>query len=177
MILAWGGGVLSSASSTTWTQASTRHSWHSSHRSCAMNKFSKHSAIALAFSGGRNIRPEGPWITAGAFGPSLFKKNFAVGQIARGVTSQLVILFSHYSSAFLRVVLRTVLMTQLTAALHAVFLVSYHNFLSLCFSCRRLIPAARCLVPRGWFCVSTACKPRLWKLRNYKLLFQFRLLY
>jgi hypothetical protein len=39
-------------------------------------------AVALAFSAGRNLRPEGPWIVVGAFGPSLFIREFAVGQIA-----------------------------------------------------------------------------------------------
>jgi hypothetical protein len=40
------------------------------------------TAIALAFSIGRNLRPERPWIAVGAFGPFVFIRAFAIGQIA-----------------------------------------------------------------------------------------------
>jgi hypothetical protein len=47
-----------------------------------VNRFSKQSAIALAFSIGRNVRPGIPWIADGAFDPSLFIRDFAIGNIA-----------------------------------------------------------------------------------------------
>jgi hypothetical protein len=48
------------------------------------------------------------------------------------VTSELPVLFSHRSSAFLRVIRLIDFVTQLTAVLHAGSLASTHNFLSLC---------------------------------------------
>jgi hypothetical protein len=80
------------------TLASTRCSWFSSHRSCGVNWISKQSAIALAFSNGWNLRPEAPWMAVGALGPSPFRRDFAMGHIAWGVTSVLLILVSHRSS-------------------------------------------------------------------------------
>jgi hypothetical protein len=47
----------------------------------------------LTFSSGMNLRRKGPWIAVGAFGPSLFIRDFARSQIAWGVTSQWLILF------------------------------------------------------------------------------------
>jgi hypothetical protein len=47
-----------------------------------VNWISKQSAIMLAFSDGRNLMPEAPWITVGALGPSLVRRNFAMGHIA-----------------------------------------------------------------------------------------------
>jgi hypothetical protein len=99
--------------------------------------FAKQSALELAFSIGRNFRPEKPGISVDSFGPSLLTREFTVGQIARVATSQLLILVSHLSVIFLWVSLRIVLVTQLTAALHVGFLASRHNFLSLSLSCRR----------------------------------------
>jgi hypothetical protein len=55
-----------------------------------------------------------------------------MGHIAWGVTSVLLILVSHRSSAFLRVIRLMVFVTRLTAALHPGSLVSCHNLLSLC---------------------------------------------
>jgi hypothetical protein len=71
-------------SSRAWTLASTRRSWFSSHKSWCVNWFSKQSAIALAFSNGWNFRPEGQWIAVGAFGPSLFMRDFGMSHIAWG---------------------------------------------------------------------------------------------
>jgi hypothetical protein len=79
-LILWG-WVLSTVSSRAWTLASTRRSWFSSHSSCGVNWISKHSAIALAFSDGRNLRPEAPWIAVGALGPSLLRRDFAMGHI------------------------------------------------------------------------------------------------
>jgi hypothetical protein len=59
-----------------------------------MNWFSKQSAIALAFLDGWNLRPEGPWMAVGALGPFLLRRDFAMGQIAWGVTSVLLIFVS-----------------------------------------------------------------------------------
>jgi hypothetical protein len=84
-------GLLNTALSRAWTLVSTRHSWFSSHRSSCVNWFSKQSAIVLAFSDGWNLRPQGPWMAVGALGPSLFRRDFAMGRIARGVTSVLPI--------------------------------------------------------------------------------------
>jgi hypothetical protein len=81
------GGLLSTASSRVWTLVSTRPSWFSLHRSWCVNWFSKQSAIALASSDGWNLSPEGPWMAVGALGPSLFRRGFAMGQIAWGVNS------------------------------------------------------------------------------------------
>jgi hypothetical protein len=89
------GGLLSTASSRVWPLASTQRSWFSSHRSWCVNWFSKQSAIALAFSNGWNLRPEGLWMAVGALGPSLFRRNFAMGQKAWGGTSVLLIFVSH----------------------------------------------------------------------------------
>jgi hypothetical protein len=55
-----------------------------------------------------------------------------MGHIAWGVTSVLLSLVSHRSSAFFRVIHLISFVNQFTAILHAGFLVSYHNFLSLC---------------------------------------------
>jgi hypothetical protein len=43
-------------------------------------------------------------MAVGTAGPSLFKREFSMGQIARGVTSVLLIFVSHRSSAFLLVI-------------------------------------------------------------------------
>jgi hypothetical protein len=39
---------------------------------------------------------KGPRITDGAFGPPLFARDFAIGHIACGVTSQFAIFVSHF---------------------------------------------------------------------------------
>jgi hypothetical protein len=74
-----------------------------------------------------------PCIAVGAFGPSLFIRDFAVGQIKWGVTSQFPILVFHRSSAFLRVIRLMVFVTWFTAVLHF----SCHKFISLCFCFNR----------------------------------------
>jgi hypothetical protein len=56
-----------------------------------------------------------------------------MGHIALGVTSMIPIFVSHRSSALLRDIRLIDFETQLTAVLHAGFLGSCHNFLSLCF--------------------------------------------
>jgi hypothetical protein len=94
------GGSVSTASSRAWTLASTRLSWFSSHRLCGVNWFSKQSAITLALSIGRYLRPKGPWMAVGALGPSLCVRNFAMGHIAWGVSSVFDRTVSHRSSAF-----------------------------------------------------------------------------
>jgi hypothetical protein len=66
-----------------------------------------------------------------------------MGHTVWGVTSQFPIFDSHRSSSvFLRVILNIVLVTRLTAALHAGSLVSCHNFLSLCLRYRRRSPSS-----------------------------------
>jgi len=62
--------------------------------------------------------------------------DFARGQITRGVTSELLILVSYLPFAFSRIILWIVLVTQLSAVLHA-GCVSCHNFRSLRLSCRK----------------------------------------
>jgi hypothetical protein len=130
------GGLLSAASSRAWTLVSTRRSWFSSYKSWCVNWFSKQSAIALAFSDGWNLRPEGPWIAVGVLGPSLFQRDLAMGQIAWGVTSVLPVFVSHRSSVFFGVTRLIEFVTQLTAVLHAGSLVSCRNCFSvrLCFN-------------------------------------------
>jgi hypothetical protein len=78
-----------------------------------------------------DLRPEGPWIAVCALGPSLFRRDFAMGHIAWGLTPELPI-SSHPSYAFLPVILLIDFVTQLTAVLHAGSLASCNNSLSLC---------------------------------------------
>jgi hypothetical protein len=99
---------------------------------CELTWVSKQSAIALDFTDGQNLRPDGQWIAVGALGPSLFMRDFAMSQLAWDVTSVLPIFVSHDSSAFLRVIRLIVFVTQLTAVLHAGSVVSCNNFRSLC---------------------------------------------
>jgi hypothetical protein len=128
----WGGGLLSAVSCRARTAASTRRLWFSSHKSCGVNCISKQSAIALAFSDGRNLRPEVPWIAVDALGPSLSRRHFAMSHIVWSVASALPIFVSHRSSVSLRVIRLIAFETQWTAVLHAGSRVSCHNFLSLC---------------------------------------------
>jgi hypothetical protein len=69
--------------SRAWSLAFTRRSWCSSNKSCGVNWISKVSAIALA------------WIAVGALCPSLLRRDFAMGHIASGVTSELLIFVLH----------------------------------------------------------------------------------
>jgi hypothetical protein len=103
------------------------------HSSYNLNWFSKQSAIVLAFSNGLKVKQRGPRIAVGAFGPSLFMRDFAIGHAARGVTSVFATFVSHRSSAFLRVNRLIDFATQSTVVLHAGALVSCHNFSSLFF--------------------------------------------
>jgi hypothetical protein len=91
--------------------------------------------VALFFSLWWYVVPKGPWKAVGAFGPTLFICDFAIGHRAWGVTSQFPIFVSHRSNAFLRVIRLMGLATQLTAVLYAGSRVSGHNFLNLrlCF--------------------------------------------
>jgi hypothetical protein len=66
----------------------------------------------VGFSKGRNLRPEGLWIALGDFGLSLLIKDFVQGRIARGETSEWLILVSHLSIEFPWIILWTVLVTQ-----------------------------------------------------------------
>jgi hypothetical protein len=63
-------------------------------------------------------------------------RDFTIGNIAWGVTSQFLTFVSHHSSTFLQAVFLIVFLTQLTAVLHAGSQVSCHNFhsLHLCFN-------------------------------------------
>jgi hypothetical protein len=47
-----------------------------------VNRFSKQSAIALAFSVGRKFAPEEPWIAVGALESSLFSRALTMGHTA-----------------------------------------------------------------------------------------------
>jgi hypothetical protein len=95
------------------------------------NWISKQSAIALASSDGRDLRPEAPCIAVGALGPSLVRRNFARGHIAWGDLSITYFCLPPFK-CLLRVIRLIAFETQFTAALHAGSLVSCHNFRSLC---------------------------------------------
>jgi hypothetical protein len=110
---------------------------------------------------GLNLRPTGPWIAVGAFGPLLIR-DFAIDQIAWGVASQFPILVSHRSSAFLRVIRLMVSVTQLTTVLYA-----GSGFRAIIFwaSARALRDSLgqvyRYLGPKRWLYMSTFEIPRL----------------
>jgi hypothetical protein len=101
------------------TVVSTCRAWFSSHRSWDVNWFSKQSAITLVFSFWFvwYVILKGPWITVGAFGPSLFIRDFVIRHRAWGVTSHCPTFVSHRSSAFLRVICLMVLEIQLPCRL------------------------------------------------------------
>lgn len=63
--------------------------------------FSKQSAVDLPVSNGWNLRTELPWIAVSAFGPSLFMRYLTMGHITWCVISELPILDSDRSNAFL----------------------------------------------------------------------------
>jgi hypothetical protein len=118
-----------------WTLISTHRSRVSSHRSWDANCFSKPSAVTLAFSFGwcyswRSMN--GGWCHSSI----PVQKHFTVGHRAWGVTSQFPTFVSNRSSAFVQVIRLMVLVTQLTAVLHAVSWVTCHILLNLrlCFS-------------------------------------------
>jgi hypothetical protein len=54
----------------------------------------------LAFSFGWYLRPKRPWIAVGAFGPSHFMRDLAVGHIAWGVISFSYFCFPLFSCPF-----------------------------------------------------------------------------
>jgi hypothetical protein len=64
------------------------------------------------------------------------ERDFAIGHIAWGVTSQLVNFVSHLSSVLFRTILLISRVTQFTAVLHALSLVPWHHCPSflLCFN-------------------------------------------
>jgi hypothetical protein len=127
-------GMSSSNASIAWTV--TRRSWFSSHRSWAVNWFSKQSAIALAFSFWWYVIPKGQWTAVDAFDPSLFINDSAIGHRACGVTSQFPPFVSLRSSNFLRLICLIVLATILTVVLHGGSRVTCRSFLNLptCFT-------------------------------------------
>jgi hypothetical protein len=67
----------------------------------------------VGFSSGRYISPTGSWIAVDPFGPSRFIRDFAICQIAWGVSTQFPIFISHRSSVYLRINLLTVVVTKL----------------------------------------------------------------
>jgi hypothetical protein len=129
-------GVLSTDASRDWTLVSTCRSWFLSHRSWDVNWFSKLSAVMLAFSFRWYVVSNGPCTVVGAFGSSSFKSDYAIGHRPWSVTSQFHTFVSHHLNAFLRVIHLIVLVTQLTAVLHAGSWVTCCSFLNLhlCFS-------------------------------------------
>ena len=153
------GGLSSTVSSRAWTIPSTHRSWSSSHTSWGVNWFSKQSTKEFILSIGWNLRPQWPRIAVGAFGPPLFKRDFAICQIAWSVTSQLRTLVSHRSSVFLWVIILMVLEIQSPAGLHARSRVSCHKFLSLLFSFSKRAKPGRSLfrkITGSW------SKSRIW---------------
>jgi hypothetical protein len=67
-------------------------------------------------------------MAVGALGPSLFRRDFAMGHMAWGVT----FLFPTVQVSFFRVIRLIDFVTQLTTVLQAASPVSCHNFRSLC---------------------------------------------
>jgi hypothetical protein len=121
--LAFSGRLSSTASNRAWTWPSTRCSWFSTQRSCDVTLFSKQSAIALVFlTGGIWDLKEHEYLLVLLVYPDCMRCDLRV---------------SHLSNAFLRVILRIVLVTQFNTVLHVGSLVSCHNFRSFCLCCRR----------------------------------------
>jgi hypothetical protein len=85
-------------------------------------------------------------IIAGPLNPSFFKRDFAIGYIALGVTTNLDIFVPRRSRAVLRIICLIVFETQLTAVLKDGFLVSCHNSLSPSFWFNRRSRPGRKLV-------------------------------
>jgi hypothetical protein len=90
-------------------------------------------------------------------GLSLLRRDFAMGQVAWCVTSELPIFVSHRLSVFLRVIHLVDFVTQLTAVLHAGSLVSCHNFLSLRLCLTRTIFFVLYITPRQGSNRKTQC--------------------
>jgi hypothetical protein len=78
------------------------------------------------------VIPKGSWTAVDAIHPSLSISNFTVCHRAWGVTSQFPTFVSNCSSVFVWVIRLMVLVTQLTAVLHAGFRVTCHSLLNLC---------------------------------------------
>jgi len=128
-----------------WPRASTRRSSFSSHKSCGMNWFSRHSATALT-SNGRNMRH---WCLLS----SPLNKGFRKESDCMWCDLTLVLFVSNRSSAFLLCILWIVLVTQLSAVLHAGSPVSWHNYHSFC-------PIAHYSIPKVGVCMLSAYMPR-----------------
>jgi hypothetical protein len=139
-------GMLSTDASRAWTVVSTCPSWFWSHRTRDVNWFSKQSAIALAFSFGWYVIPEGPRIAVGAFGQFIFIRDFAIGHRAWGVASQFPNFVPHRFHAFLQIIRLMVLATKLTAVLHAGSWVACCRFLNL-LSCLDFYKRLLCSPP------------------------------
>jgi hypothetical protein len=73
----------------------------------------------------------------------------AIGHRSWGVASHFPTLVSQCLSAFLRVIHRMVLVTQITAILHAGSQVTCHSFLNLCLWFNRLSRPGRTLLRSG----------------------------
>lgn len=108
-----------------WTVSLIRRSWLSWDRSWCVNTFSQQSAI------GSNVRPKRIWIEV--FWSIPFYKGFR--NTSHSLRCDLTVLYSCFPQfrCFLRVFCIMVLVTHLTAVLHAGSRLSCHNFLSLCF--------------------------------------------
>jgi hypothetical protein len=99
----------------------------------------------LAFPNRWNLRPKGPCIVVGAFGPFLLIRDFTIGQIALSVISKFPILVFYHSSSFLWVIHLMVLVTQLTVVLHAGSWVLCQNVLNFWFWFKKLSKTGRLL--------------------------------
>jgi hypothetical protein len=93
------------------------------------NCFSKQSAITLTFSFGWYFIPEGPWIAAGAFGPSLFISDFSIGHRLYVWTHSSFLLFATLRVPFYGSLMG--LATQFSTILHAGSRVACHSSLNL----------------------------------------------
>jgi hypothetical protein len=85
----------------------------------------------LTFSFGWYVIPKDPSAVVGAFGPSIFISNFAIGHTAWGVTSQFPAFVFHRSNAFLRVISLMFFATELCAVLYAGSWVTCHSVRNL----------------------------------------------
>jgi hypothetical protein len=124
------GGCSSTAACRASTSAPTCRLWSQSHKSCALNWFSKQSTIMLALSIEYYTEVRGQWI-AEAFGPLLFQRDFAIGHTAWSVTLQSVNSVSPLSSAHFQTIPLILQVTQFTAVLHDESMISCHYFLKL----------------------------------------------
>jgi hypothetical protein len=103
-----------------------------------VNWFSKQSTIALAFSDGWNLRPNGPCILVSGLGRTLLRRDSQWAKEPEVWLQCYLLLFPTVQVPFYGVIRLIDFMTQLTAVLQAGSLVSWHNFRSLrfCFNSR-----------------------------------------